>query len=132
VVLFQWWVQKGTKFGFVMLVQGKQQQGPKKVAICLVGGLRAFELTGPSIKKYLLDVYDDADLFIHSPIDQDIHKLSVLSGAPRLASVKLFTPSEINETFIAKEVLSAAGSPNGIQVREALSCPLDLLAQSSL
>ncbi|KAG6550753.1 hypothetical protein Mapa_007657 [Marchantia paleacea] len=87
----------------------------KRVAICLVGGARAFELTGPSIKQYLLDPYEDADVFVHSPVDKDVHKLTLLEGFPHLAAIRLFHPKWINETKIASEVLTARGSPKGIQ-----------------
>lgn len=96
-------------------VEEQQEQRPRRVAICLVGGLRAFQLTGPSIGKYLLDVYSEADLFVHAPVDTDVHKLTLLTGRPHLASVKLFVPSRLDETQLAKEVLTASGSPNGIQ-----------------
>ncbi|CAM6098390.1 unnamed protein product [Calypogeia fissa] len=95
--------------------QKEQNQNHKRVAICLVGGLRAFELTGPSIRKYLLDVYPQADLFVHSPIDKDVHKLTVLAGRPHLASVRLFIPSWVTETHLVRELLRRSGSPNGIQ-----------------
>ncbi|CAM6109993.1 unnamed protein product [Calypogeia fissa] len=95
--------------------QKEQNQNHKRVAICLVGGLRAFELTGPSIRKHLLDVYPEADLFVHSPLDKDVHKLTVLAGRPHLASVKLFIPSWVTLTHLATELLTISGSPNGIQ-----------------
>ncbi|CAM6109995.1 unnamed protein product [Calypogeia fissa] len=95
--------------------QKEQNQNHIRVAICLVGGLRAFELTGPSIRKYLLDVYPEADFFVHSPLDNDVHKLTVLAGRPHLASVKLFIPSWVTLTHLATELLTISGSPNGIQ-----------------
>ncbi|KAL2634727.1 hypothetical protein R1flu_006206 [Riccia fluitans] len=86
-----------------------------RVAICLVGGARAFELTGPSIKQHLLDQYEDADVFVHAPMDGDAHKLSLLEGVPRLAAIRIFEPTKINQTKVAREVLTPRGSPKGIQ-----------------
>ncbi|XP_010935237.1 uncharacterized protein [Elaeis guineensis] len=86
-----------------------------RMAICLVGGARRFELTGPSIVRNLLREYPNADLFLHSPFDKDAYKLSILKSAPRIASVRIFAPVQIPTTESHTRVLSARNSPNGIQ-----------------
>ncbi|KAL2633933.1 hypothetical protein R1flu_005412 [Riccia fluitans] len=86
-----------------------------RVAICLVGGARAFELTGLSIKKYILDVYEHTDVFLHVPVDENTHKLTLLRDASKFAAARLFVPKHIPETRIQQEVLTGANSPNGIQ-----------------
>ncbi|GAV63455.1 hypothetical protein CFOL_v3_06973 [Cephalotus follicularis] len=86
-----------------------------RMAVCLVGGARRFELTGPSIVEMILKVYPNADLFLHSPMDKDAFKFSLLKVAPRLASVRIFEPKPIPETPAQVRVLTAANSPNGIQ-----------------
>ncbi|KAJ0969771.1 hypothetical protein J5N97_022648 [Dioscorea zingiberensis] len=90
-------------------------QSQQRIAICLVGGARRFELTGPSIIKNLLKEYPDADLFLNSPMDRDAYKLSLLRDAPRIAAVRVFVPQPINETEPRARVLTARNSPNGIQ-----------------
>nr|GMD65255.1 DEP domain-containing mTOR-interacting protein [Ipomoea batatas] len=86
-----------------------------RIAVCLVGGARRFELTGPSIIQKILRVYPNSDLFLHSPLDSNAYKLSLLRAAPRIAAVKIFKPTPIDETEAQTRVLTAANSPNGIQ-----------------
>lgn len=91
------------------------QTGPR-IAVCLVGGARRFELTGPSIVERILRVYQNSDLFLHSPLDSNAHKLVLLNDAPRIAAVRIFEPSPMPESESAARVLTALNSPNGIQV----------------
>ncbi|CAL9750571.1 unnamed protein product [Musa acuminata subsp. burmannicoides] len=93
----------------------KRELDRSRIAICLVGGARRFELTGPSIIRYLLDDFPNADLFLHTPLDKDSYKLSLLNGAPRIAAVRIFTQRPIPTTESQERVLTANGSPNGIQ-----------------
>lgn len=87
-----------------------------RVAVCLVGGARRFELTGPSIMEKVLEEYPNSDLFLHSPLDRNAFKFSLLKSAPRLASVRIFEPKPMPETESQARVLTAQNSPNGIQV----------------
>ncbi|KAG6485020.1 uncharacterized protein LOC122011963 [Zingiber officinale] len=86
-----------------------------RIAICLVGGARRFEITGPSIMKHVLEEFPDAELFLHSPLDGNAHKLSLLKAAPRIAAVRIFRPQNVPATDEEERVLTASGSPNGIQ-----------------
>ncbi|CAA0831147.1 Unknown protein [Striga hermonthica] len=86
-----------------------------RIAVCLVGGARRFELTGPSIVERILRVYENSDLFLHSPLDLNAYKLLLLNDAPRIAAVRIFRPEPIPETESEVRVLTAADSPNGIQ-----------------
>ncbi|XP_039068255.1 uncharacterized protein LOC120214429 [Hibiscus syriacus] len=88
---------------------------PWKIAVCLVGGARRFELTGPSIVEKVLKRYHNADLFLHCPMDKNAFKLSLLKTAPRLATVRIFEQKPVPETEEQVRVLTAANSPNGIQ-----------------
>ncbi|XP_062115283.1 uncharacterized protein LOC133829581 [Humulus lupulus] len=93
----------------------KEELLRSRVAVCLVGGARRFELTGPSIVEKILEEYPNSDLFLHSPLDQNAFKFSLLKTAPKLASVRIFEPKPIPETEIQARVLTAQNSPNGIQ-----------------
>ena len=87
-----------------------------RVAVCLVGGARAFELTGKNLKKFVLNAYNDTDVFLHSPLDKDSNKFTLLRGALGLASARIFIPEKLPENWLQREVLTGANSPNGIQV----------------
>jgi hypothetical protein len=86
------------------------------MAVCLVGGARRFELTGPSIVKNILQVYPNSDLFLHSNFDNNAFKFTILKTVPRLASVRIIIPQPLPETLPQLRVLTAAYSPKGIQV----------------
>ncbi|XP_057974369.1 uncharacterized protein LOC131162184 [Malania oleifera] len=93
----------------------KAELNASRIAVCLVGGARRFELTGPSIVERILREYPRSDLFLHSPVDRDAYKFSLLKDAPRVASVRLFEPAPVPETESQLRVLTAHNSPNGIQ-----------------
>ncbi|KAL4579046.1 hypothetical protein LXL04_015181 [Taraxacum kok-saghyz] len=86
-----------------------------RMAVCLVGGARRFELTGPSIVEKILEEYPNADLFLNSPLDFNSYKFSLLKSAPRIAAIRIFKPVDMPETESAVRVLTASNSPNGIQ-----------------
>lgn len=86
------------------------------MAICLVGGTRRFDLTGPSILKHVLNAFPEADLFVHSNLDKNTFKLSLLQSAPRVTEVRIRRPVVFNETEEQRTLLSAGSLPNGIQV----------------
>lgn len=94
----------------------KEELDRSRIAVCLVGGARRFELTGPSIIQKIVKVYPNSDLFVHSPLDSKAYKLSLLKSARRIAGVRIFRPQYIPETESQVRVLTAQNSPNGIQV----------------
>ncbi|KAL0665223.1 hypothetical protein Bca4012_102061 [Brassica carinata] len=103
--------------------RGKREELVKsKMAVCLVGGARRFELTGPSIIEKILRDYPNADLFLNSPLDHNSFKLRLLKDSPRLAWVRIFEPTPINETESMVRVLTPMNSPNGIKGFALLCC----------
>eukprot|EP00897_Mesotaenium_endlicherianum_P002167 jgi/Mesen1/1979/ME000147S01072 len=86
-----------------------------ELAVCLVGGAQAFDLTGWSIKENLLKAYPGSDVFLNVPIDENTHKLSVLLGTPRIASLAILPQGPMKEDEAALQVLKAGGSSNGLQ-----------------
>ncbi|KAF3656799.1 putative Werner Syndrome-like exonuclease-like [Capsicum annuum] len=86
-----------------------------RIAVCLVGGARRFELTGPSIIQKVLNVYANSDLFVHSPLDDKAYKLLLLKSARSIAGVRIFRPQPMPETESQLRVLTAQNSPKGIQ-----------------
>ncbi|KAI3745730.1 hypothetical protein L6452_08136 [Arctium lappa] len=86
-----------------------------RMAVCLVGGARRFELTGPSIVEKILEEYPNADLFVNSPLDSKSYKFCLLKSAPRIAAIRIFRPEKIPESESAVRVLTASNSPKGIQ-----------------
>lgn len=94
----------------------KDELDRSRMAVCLVGGARRFELTGQSIVENILKVYPNSDLFLHSNFDKDAFKFSLLKVVPRLVSVRILQPKPLPETESQLRVLTAANSPNGIQV----------------
>ncbi|MQM15889.1 hypothetical protein Taro_048841 [Colocasia esculenta] len=95
--------------------QEQDMKKKTKIAVCLVGGARRFELTGPSIVKNILEAYPNADLFLHSPLDRDAFKFSLLKRAPRVAAVRIFAPQQIAQTNAQFRVLTSSNSPKGLQ-----------------
>ncbi|XP_047149460.1 uncharacterized protein LOC124821596 [Vigna umbellata] len=96
-------------------VLDKEELLRSKIAVCLVGGARRFELTGPSIIENILKEYPNSDLFLHSPLDSDTFKFSLLKSAPNVAAVRIFHPQPLPENESYVRVLTAHNSPNGIQ-----------------
>lgn len=86
-----------------------------RIAVCLVGGARRFELTGPSIVENVLRPFPNSDLFLHCPLDSNSYKFSLLKTMERIAAVRVFKPKKMNETGEQLRVLTASNSPNGIQ-----------------
>ncbi|ERM98973.1 hypothetical protein AMTRI_Chr09g35490 [Amborella trichopoda] len=94
----------------------KKKREIGRIAICLVGGARRFELTGPSLLQRVIGVYrENSDIFVHAPLDKNSYKLSFLRRAPHIAGVRIFEPQPIPETIEQAQVLTSNGSPNGIQ-----------------
>jgi hypothetical protein len=93
-----------------------QHSNTSRIAICLVGGARRFELTGPTILKHVLNVFPEADLFVHSNFDENCFKLGLFRLAPRVAEVRIRRPVVIPETDVQRHLLMAHSSPNGLQV----------------
>ncbi|CAA2982438.1 uncharacterized protein LOC111379221 [Olea europaea subsp. europaea] len=81
-----------------------------------MGGARRFELIRPSIVDRILKVYNNSDLFLHSPLDANTYKFTLLKKAPRIAAVRIFQPQPIPETESQLRVLISQNSPNGIQL----------------
>ncbi|GAQ85767.1 RING/FYVE/PHD zinc finger superfamily protein [Klebsormidium nitens] len=86
-----------------------------RTAICLSGGARSFELTGPSIKDRLLSAYPNSDVFLVVPFDADAHKLSLLAGTGNIVHAEVAVQALMREDDVSKELFDEIGSPNGVQ-----------------
>eukprot|EP00850_Spirogloea_muscicola_P022661 SM000306S11734 [mRNA] locus=s306:17180:19779:+ [translate_table: standard] len=86
-----------------------------RVAICLVGGARMFELTGRTIKQHVLRAFEAADVLVNVPLDENTHKMTALLGAQNLVSLRIFAQTPIWHRGAPQAVLRASGSPNGLQ-----------------
>jgi hypothetical protein len=98
------------------MIPSAQHSNTSRIAICLVGGARRFELTGPTILKHVLNVFPEADLFVHSNFDENCFKLGLFRVAPRVAEVRIRRPVVIPETDVQRQLLMAHSSANGLQV----------------
>lgn len=87
---------------------------PFRVAICLVGGLREFELTGPSIRTYLLPAYKNADVFIVTPHDKDAWKVYLLHET-HVVAVRIEEQKDVPVDEIVDEIFPDSASPTGKQ-----------------
>lgn len=93
-----------------------------------------FELTSLSLVKHLFASYPGADIFVSAPLTEDSHKLLLLSEAEAVLSaaaaakgvgskpwslkrVHFIAQEPMEETKEHKKILSAAWSPNGLQVQ---------------
>ncbi|CAN6682941.1 unnamed protein product [Malus baccata var. baccata] len=79
---------KGTHYAMVLSLNKKEDDelGHSRIVVCLVGGARKFELTGPSILDKILNKYLNSDIFLHSPVDPNAFKFLLLKLAPRIAA----------------------------------------------
>jgi hypothetical protein len=68
--------------------------------------------------KNVLAQYSHADLFLHSPLDSDAYKFSLLKDSPRVTAVKIFQPRHIVETNAYLRLLTPKKSPKGLQVSD--------------
>ncbi|XP_020080016.1 uncharacterized protein LOC109703707, partial [Ananas comosus] len=92
-----------------------RQSHRERIAVCLVGGARRFELTGPSIVKHVLTQLPEGDLFVNAPLDENAYKFGLLREAPRIAAVRVAAQAPIAESESHLRVLTPSNSPNGIQ-----------------
>nr|CAD1821223.1 unnamed protein product [Ananas comosus var. bracteatus] len=96
--------------------EGSDRQSHRaRIAVCLVGGARRFELTGPSIVKHVLRQLPEGDLFVNAPLDENAYKFGLLREAPRIAAVRVAAQAPIAESESHSRVLTPSNSPNGIQ-----------------
>ncbi|EFJ27873.1 hypothetical protein SELMODRAFT_76377, partial [Selaginella moellendorffii] len=86
-----------------------------RVAICLLGQLRHFELTGPSIRKFVIDAHKDADIFLNVPLDENTWKIALLGVNARFRIARIFRAYDMLESTMHKELLKSKSSPNGVQ-----------------
>ncbi|XP_002972802.2 uncharacterized protein LOC9636809 [Selaginella moellendorffii] len=90
----------------------------KRTAVCLVGEARHLELTGPSIRKYVLETLKNSSVFINMPLDSNSYKMFVLDGGGgsyNFTSANIFSPQYIWETKVSRETLTAKKSPRALQ-----------------
>ena len=98
------------------------------VAVCLVGGLRQFELTGPTITKYLLNqLPGQLHTFVVTPLDADAWKVFVLgepirygqSSTGKEAGENADVNTNVSNTEEFEKSVQVAGDA-GITIRRSL------------
>ncbi|CAI7770881.1 unnamed protein product [Closterium sp. NIES-53] len=77
-----------------------------RVAICLIGGARHFELTASSLKRHVLSAYLASHAFIIASLDGDAKKLALLAAHPAVVSVSVRRQVLINESRFPTHVLA--------------------------
>ncbi|GJP44034.1 hypothetical protein CLOM_g3426 [Closterium sp. NIES-68] len=93
----------------------------RRVAVCLVGGARDFEMTGPSIvQRLLLPLLPHRPvLFLHAPLDEASFKLWALLWAAQrgvaVGGVRVFPSTWVNESALPMGVVEDPSSPHGTQ-----------------
>ena len=99
---------------------------PPSLAVLLVGGVRDFDATGPSIVDHLIAAFRPCDVFVNAPLDDNTAKLAALARAGSLASLRVFANLPVDERALQRalqmdtppeDMLESRGSPNGVQVR---------------
>lgn len=106
-----WWTEE------LFLLPPFAKVSEERTAICLSGGARSFELTGPSIRDRLLRAYPNSDVFLVVPFDPDAHKLSLLAGVGNIVHAEVAVQALMREDDVSRELFDEYGSPNGVQVR---------------
>ncbi|CAI5459875.1 unnamed protein product [Closterium sp. Yama58-4] len=89
------------------------------MALCLVGQLRTFELTGPSIAANLVGVegYGQADVFVVAPLDENSAKLLALRGTGGVGGVGGENVPQQGEAETGGEGGGGLGGPRLVSVR---------------
>ena len=86
------------------------------VAACLVGELRSIDLTGPSIRRFLLDEYE-ADAFVvalrhkDQGAEESMRRLVLALG--NLVAVKVGTAEELLDPDLRRASIASPGQRNG-------------------
>eukprot|EP00850_Spirogloea_muscicola_P000592 SM000002S05672 [mRNA] locus=s2:1552679:1554513:+ [translate_table: standard] len=74
-----------------------------------------FELTGHSILRHVLTAFEAADAFVHVPVDENAHKMTLLLNASNVVSLRLFAQTPIKMRGARQSILLPQGSPQGVQ-----------------
>jgi hypothetical protein len=88
-------------------------KGSTRIAVCLCGGARQFEVSGLSIKRNLLLSLGEPDTFLNVPLDANTKKLPLLQGT-NIVAVRIIAQAPIYESQQIREVLRLE-SPTGVQ-----------------
>jgi len=104
------------------------QPGQAPTAVCLVGAARDFEATGPSLLTRLVAAYRPCAVFLHSPLEHNSAKLSLLAAARSVAAVRIFASADLDEGALPAHLLRGWGSPNSLQVSPCI-CFRDLASE---
>ncbi|GJP53912.1 hypothetical protein CLOM_g13034 [Closterium sp. NIES-68] len=137
-------LRQGLRPSLAHKAQSHEVANPPLTAVCLVGGARDFEASGPSILHHLLPAYRPLHLFLLAPLDDKTSKLWALlhaaadvdggdwssggSGAGggggagaggvkglTIGGVRIVPNTDVTETRMSHALLTKSGSPHGVQ-----------------
>lgn len=91
------------------------RKGTDKIAVCLIGEARHFEINGPSIERHLVGTYKNSDLYVFLRLDENSWKLSLLSPHPSFAFLHVEEQQPLDPSAHPTHILSVPSIQGQLQ-----------------